>query len=316
MSEEEASEGAPETAEPPPKPDEGNAASELTIPFNQFLETVHPSVAKNVSGLWSESERRSGGSRIVDMNTPNLRLHCEQCDGERTFRCRHSNASLRDGSPTATFITYTCGDCLKQAKSFSLWLYIGNSEGQGRGTAYKYGEHPPFGVPVPNKVLRLFGEDRANFLKGRQCENQGLGVGAFAYYRRVVENHKNEIFDEIIRVCETLGAFPELIEELRNAKKERQFTEAIDQIKTALPDGLLINGRNPLLALHGALSVGLHKESDEECLKTANAVRLVLTDLVERLTLLRLENRELQSAVERLIAKKGGVSEATREGGA
>jgi hypothetical protein len=111
-------------------------------------------------------------------------------------------------------------------------------------------------------VLRLFGEDRAIFLKGRQCENQGLGVGAFAYYRRVVENHKKEIFDAIIGVCETVDAPKELIEELGRAKKEISFTKAMEQIKTALPQGLLIGGHNPLLALHGALSVGLHDESD------------------------------------------------------
>jgi hypothetical protein len=156
-------------------------------------------------------------------------------------------------------------------------------------------------------LLRLFKDDAKAFLKGRQCENQGLGVGAFAYYRRVVENRKNEIFDEIIRVCETVGASPQLMDDLRSAKQETRFTAAIERIKTALPDGLLINGRNPLLALHGALSVGLHNESDEECLATANAVRLVLTDLIERMSLLRLENRELQSAVERLIAKQGGA---------
>jgi hypothetical protein len=123
----------------------------------------------------------------------------------------------------------------------------------------------------------------------------------------VVENHKNEIFDEIIRVCETLAASPQLIEELGNAKKETRFTAAIEQIKTALPQGLLINGQNPLLALHGALSVGLHSESDEECLETAHAVRLVLTDLVEKMSLLQLENSELKSAVQHLIAKKGGA---------
>ena len=53
--------------------------------------------------------------------------------------------------------------------------------------------------------------------------------GAFAYYRRVVENHKNEIFDEIIKVCETVGASEELIEELGSAKKEISFTKAMDR---------------------------------------------------------------------------------------
>ena len=42
------------------------------------------------------------------------------------------------------------------------------------------------------------------------------------------------------------------------------------------------------------------------CLASANAVRLVLTDLVEKMSILRQENRELQSALQHLIAKKGG----------
>ena len=152
-----------------------------------------------------------------------------------------------------------------------------------------------------------FGDDRQNFLKGRQCENQGLGVGAFAYYRRVVENHKNEILEEIIRVCETVDAPQELIEQLRAAESEVSFTTAIDKIKTALPQGLLIRGHNPLLALHNALSVGLHNESDAKCLEAARDVRLVLTDLIEKMSLLRQDNSELHSAVQRLIAMKGGA---------
>jgi hypothetical protein len=123
----------------------------------------------------------------------------------------------------------------------------------------------------------------------------------------VVENHKNEIFDEIVKVCETVGASKELIEELGSAKKEIKFTEAMKRIKIALPEGLLINGHNPLLALHRALSVGLHDESDATCLEAAHDVRLVLTELIERMSLLRQDNSELQSAVQRLIAKKGGA---------
>lgn len=200
-------------------------------------------------------------------------------------------------------LTYVCGDCQKETKRYSLWVLMGQTEGEG--AAYKYGELPPFGVPVPAKVLRLFGKDAAFFLKGRQCENQGLGVGAFAYYRRVVENHKNDIFDEIVRVCETVGASQQLVQELRSAKGENSFTRAIDMIKTGLPQGLLINGHNPLTALHSALSVGLHGESDEACLEAAHAVRLVLTDLVERMALLRQDNKQLHDAVKLLLAKRG-----------
>ena len=151
----------------------------------------------------------------------------------------------------------------------------------------------PFRRPGPEQGAAALRDDRDNFLKGRQSENQGLGVGAFAYYRRVVENHKNEIFDEIIKVCETVGAPQPLIEELGRAKKEISFTKAMGQIKTALPQGLLISGQNPLLALHNALSIGLHNESDAKCLEAAHDVRLVLTDLIERMSLLRRDKSEL-----------------------
>jgi hypothetical protein len=292
MTEQETSESAPATAQ-----------DKLRISFKRFLETIHPSVQRNVSGLWSPRLTATAADRL-DINTPELRLHCGQCDGERTFRS-DSTLVLSKNTAQMGFLSYLCSDCRKQPKTFSLWAAAGETRG---GVAYKYGEQPPFGVPIPNKVLSLFGkEDKANFFKGRQCENQGLGVGAFAYYRRVVENHKNEIFGEIIKVCETVGAPQGLIGELARAKKETQFTKAIEQIKTGLPQGLLISGHNPLLALHNALSIGLHSESDAKCLEAAHDIRLVLTELIERMSLLRRDKSELDGAVQRLIAKKGGT---------
>ena len=287
----------------PTAADEGNTwPDDAPITFKHFLETVHPSVAKNVSGV--DVVKRASGGTYVRMLTPDLRLHCQRCDGERTFRCDEEPPLNKDAA-NVKFISYLCGDCREYTKSFSLWIAV--SEAVGAGVAYKYGENPPFDVPIPNKVLRLFGDERQNFLKGRQCENQGLGVGAFAYYRRVVENHKNEIFDEIIKVCETVGAPQPLIEELGSAKQEISLTRAMELIKTALPQGLLIGGHNPLIALHNALSVGLHNESDAKCLEAAHDVRLVLTDLIEKMSLLRQDKSELHGAVQRMIKKKGGA---------
>jgi hypothetical protein len=229
MTEPETSEIA-SAADTPTAADEDNASADAPIPFKQFLETVHPSVTKEVTDLWIETY---SGDALPVLLKPELRLHCERCDGERTFRSNDSVPQLRSDSVNVRFLGYVCGDCLKHLKSFSLWIEL-DGETEGLGAVYKFGERPPFGIPVPNKVLSLFGNDRTNFIKGRQCENQGLGVGAFAYYRRVVESHKNEIFDEIIKVCATVGASKELIEELGRAKKEISFTKAIGQIKTAL----------------------------------------------------------------------------------
>jgi hypothetical protein len=124
------------------------------------------------------------------------------------------------------------------------------------------------------------------------------------YYRRVVENQKNRILDEIIRVSHHLLADDQLTKELEAAKLEVQFTKAVEEIKHALPQSLLINGHNPLLLLHSALSAGVHELSDENCLEIASSIRIVLVEFAERLAQAMKDEAELNEAVNRLAHKK------------
>jgi hypothetical protein len=165
----------------------------------------------------------------------------------------------------------------------------------------KFGEIPTFGPPTPSRVISILGGEREYYLKGRRAENQGLGIGAFAYYRRVLENQKNRILDEITRVAEKIGAPAEVIEDLNAAKKETQFSRAVGAIKHGIPQALLVGGHNPLTLLHSALSEGLHAQTDERCLELATAIRVVLTDLAERLGSALKEEAELNAAVSRLL---------------
>jgi hypothetical protein len=168
------------------------------------------------------------------------------------------------------------------------------------GQCYKFGEYPTYGPPTPTRLLRLFGKDREIFLKGRRCENQGLGIGAFVYYRRVVESHKDQILDEIIKVANKVA--PDLVPKFEEAKKQNQFLSAIETVKDAMPQALLINGHNPLTLLHSALSEGLHAQTDEQCLQLAHAVRVVLGDLAERIGQTLKDEAELNAAISRLMS--------------
>src|SRR5262249_12538891 len=150
------------------------------------------------------------------------------------------------------------------------------------GSIAKLGELPQFGPPTPRRLADLLGsEEKEYYFRGRRAESQSMGIAAFAYYRRVVEHKKNEIFDQIIRVAKTVGTDPGLNGELEAAKKEIQFSRAVGLIKHALPQALMVAGQNPLLLLHSALSQGLHDLPDDECLKLAAGIRFVLTDFVE-----------------------------------
>ena len=91
---------------------------------------------------------------------------------------------------------------------------------------FKFGENPPFGPPTPARVISVVGPEKDYYLKGRRSENQGLGIAAFAYYRRVVENQKRRIF-EIIRVSQKIGASKEILDDLNDAKKENQLVRLL-----------------------------------------------------------------------------------------
>jgi hypothetical protein len=59
-----------------------------------------------------------------------------------------------------------------------------------------------------------------------------------------------------------------------------------------------------LTLLHSAVSEGLHEHTDEECLDLATTIRIVLTDLAERIGLALKDQTELNAAVTKLMAVK------------
>ena len=195
---------------------------------------------------------------------------------------------------------FCCRNCEKSIKLYSLLVHLSSAG----CTLWKLAEVPDFGPPTPAKVIKIVGPEKDYYLKGRRCENQGLGIGAFGYYRRVIETQKNRIIDEIIRAAKKIEAPKEMVEALEAAKAETQFTTAIDKVKPAVPEALLISGRNPLTLLHSALSQGMHAETDEECLELASSIRIVLSELAERTTAVLKDSAELDKAVSRLMAWK------------
>lgn len=272
----------------------------------EFLESTPPNQLIHISDLsqWSTI----GGYGHNDMRTPEIQLHCdhENCNGNRFFRCVTGGGKiLKTDNYEFFYVTYRCSNCQQVQKTFSLAAKIDESR-EPQGECYKFGELPTYGPPVSPKLIKLIGPDREEFLKGRRCENQGLGVGAFIYYRRVVENQKNRIIQEIIKVSEKIGAPGEKIEKLREAVNETQFSKALEMAKDSLPESLLINGHSPILLLHRALSEGVHALTDEQCLELAGSVRVVLGELSERLSQALKDEAELVKALSTLMNKRDG----------
>ena len=276
--------------------------------FSEFLVSVPPGkLEKDITDL----------AENYNLRLPSVFLDCEspQCDTLMIFdgRCAESSF-LRSESYADRFITYTCRHCRKTNKTYSIRARL-EAYSTSSGMALKIGEWPPFGSRIPSRVISLVGTDRELFLKGKRAEDQGMGIGAFVYYRRIVENQKNRIIDEIIRVSKHIDAPTQLIKALEQAKKETQFKRAIDVIKDGIPEVLKIKGHNPLTLLYTPLSQGIHDKSDEECLALATSVRVILTDLAEKIDQALIDQAEINEAVRRLLKSGGKKSTASGKEG-
>lgn len=268
---------------------------------SDFLETCPPNQLTHISDLAERKVAPNVGWADV-MRTPEIQLHCgsDSCNGVRFFRCVSGSGKCLNKNYQFIYVTYRCSNCQDNEKTFALGVKLDTDE-KPTGELYKFGELPPFGPPTPPKLIKLIGPDRDDFLKGRRCENQGLGVGAFIYYRRVVENQKNRILTEIVKVSEKLSAPADKIAILKKAMEETQFSKALDMAKDVIPESLLINGHSPIQLLHSALSEGVHALSDEQCLELAGSIRIVLSELSERLSQALKDEAELTKALSTLM---------------
>lgn len=257
----------------------------------------------------------------IDYKLPTLHIYCTQCRTDRYCRGECSSKGQLFGAmgpqphaavplpltPTDINLVYTCEICRHRLKSYMIRIWDlerrTSSDSQSSAEVEKVGEWPLFAPPTPPRLVTLLGPDRETFLKGRRAEAEGLGVGAFAYYRQILERQKNRLLDEIIRVAKHQGIPESDIRMLVAAKSETQYSKAIESVKDAIPRSLFIKGHNPLTLLYRALSDDLHNASDEECLTVASDIRLILVILSERLAAAMQDQREIDGALSRLLKR-------------
>ena len=275
-------------------------ASEKTldeITLSEFLVAFPPGKERNVI---AEVAHEAG--TLWSIKPPPIRIYCDSpvCQGIHFFDPNTSSFRMNSGTSANVFWHFSCRHCTVNGKTFALYLFLNSAANL---VALKVGEWPIFGPHVPSRVLSIVGPDQEYFLKGRRAESQGMGIAAFAYYRRVVENQKSRLIDQIANVAKRINADKGIIEMLDRAKGEGQFSAAVDMIKDAVPEVLRIDGHNPLKLLHSALSEGLHSQDDDECLELATSIRVLLSDLCERISTALKEEAEIQTALSRLLTR-------------
>jgi hypothetical protein len=152
-----------------------------------------------------------------------IRVHCDHqsCGGARRHE-KLSSAKYEPGNTFYVFVTYVYTNCTTTGKVF-------RPEG---GTIHTDRRCWPLHDNLPGTHFRRTNfttslrSDRRRqpraFLAVRRAIARGLGIGAYAYYRRIVENTKFALVDSVLDVAQATNASSEQIELLEKARSERQ----------------------------------------------------------------------------------------------
>jgi hypothetical protein len=203
-----------------------------------------------------------------------------------------------------TLLTYKCTGC--QCFLYKFAFRISDDGKQ----VMKIGQYPPWSIEPKESVRKALGNHLTDFKNGLICESQGFGIGAFAYYRRIVELVIDALLRDIEELIKVQPDRDKYHSALSNVEASQSAASRIEVVKDLLPTSLRPGGRNPLDLLHSALSVGLHGESDETCLDWAEAIRTTLVYLIEEVSERKRTAREYEKSIDDVLGKlqKAGQS--------
>ena len=183
---------------------------------------------------------------LVDIPTPAIKMYCNHCTSNQTFNPDgyyfKQGSLIRNYNSFGAIIgfVYLCRGC----GSFKRYFFI--EIGDDSKWVQKVGQFPPWDISMDKQIRSLLNKNQIDiYQKGLINESQSYGIGAFAYYRRIVEDIIDELLNEISVMIDEKNK-----EEYDNALKAiRESHSGEDKIKAVydlLPPRLTPNGNNPL----------------------------------------------------------------------
>lgn len=264
------------------------------MPDSNFLET-YPLFRKFEMDL-------AEVPNVASLPKPSIHMYCEECESDQTFNLMNRNydnylSQTRTVKNSVVAALYRCSSCNNFIRYF---LFKIDSNAQ---RVWKVGQYPPWSITLDSTLEKMLGNHSDYYKKGLISEYQGYGIGAFAYYRRIVE----EIIDKLLTEIADLMTGEEqknYLEAIEKVKQTRVTQEKIEIVKELLPSILRPNGMNPLSLLHGLLSEGLHGKQDEECIEVAVAIREVLVFLVNEVSVRKATAKNFTENMQKLLDRR------------
>ena len=217
------------------------------------------------------------------------------------------------------YLRYGCMACSQETKEFILRFNVRKNKNKAEIYYEKIGQYPQFPNDPPKEFENWDKELLTFYQRGKACEDHGFGIGAFAYYRRIVERTIDSLLNDVALFFDSPETKERYMEELAKAEAEQALNEAkatinaqrkIELVKNMLPQILRPGNIDPLGVLHKALSIGIHDEDEEFCLKLAGEIRNTLVALMRRLAIVKDDEEVYRNSIQAVV---DGIHQKARD---
>ena len=158
------------------------------------------------------------------------------------------------------------------------------------------------GALQPKDIAEELGADAILYKKALRNMNEGYGVGACAYLRRLVEQHINPLLELLYEMKQEEGADEKQLSEIKEAIRAKDFSKKTQFAADIAPSSVLVAGTNPLKTLHDLLSESIHVHDDENAMNIAMKLSRTVEFVIRRLKS-RYEEQKQYAAVMRELNK-------------
>ncbi|MFT6138017.1 MAG: hypothetical protein ACJAUJ_001108 [Salibacteraceae bacterium] len=158
----------------------------------------------------------------------------------------------------------------------------------------------PRRVNTPDPMISKYFNRESNnwYYKGINCLSENYGIGAMAYFRRIIEK-------ELINIIEDIKTLPDAhtleIQSLLDEHKANPTVSTIyDNIFEHLPHSLKSIGDNPIKLLYKQTSQALHSLTEKESLEKAGSILKLLNFVVIKINEERSEIKSIKDTLKNL----------------
>jgi len=137
------------------------------------------------------------------------------------------------------------------------------------------------------------------YYKSKKSLADNLGIGAFAYLRRIIEK---ELMSIVQDVSDLDGADKRIKEVISKHQQALSPHLVYDDIFEYLPRSLQVLGDNPFRMLYKYTSEGLHRLSEADCLERSKNIEMVFEFVIKKINEERSEILAVKQAIKALKA--------------